>query len=227
MLAGTIPRNVLFAANLRYGAGVPWAVPVVAIYLWGFWRYLGGAGPPALLPRNSVPQPSRPPRRPPRVGMGAHRRRPRHRLAGAGAARGESAGGTASPAPARSLQRSHHHRVVASSDGGAGRRIDRGSGVPRLHARPPRATCGSCRSHPDHGDGVRGGAPGLHAGAVAVLRRCGRALRHGDVAHELGVACRGAPHRGESPLEPRPAAARSGRVAGPGRRDATGVDDRR
>ena len=46
MLAGTIPRNVLFAANLRYGAGVPWAVPVTAIYLWGFWRYLGGAGPP-------------------------------------------------------------------------------------------------------------------------------------------------------------------------------------
>ena len=46
MLAGTIPRNVLFAANLRYGAGVPWAVPVTAIYLWCFWRYLGGAGPP-------------------------------------------------------------------------------------------------------------------------------------------------------------------------------------
>ena len=46
MLAGTISRNVLFAANLRYGAGARWAVPVVAIYLWGFWRYLGGAGPP-------------------------------------------------------------------------------------------------------------------------------------------------------------------------------------
>lgn len=47
MLAGTIPRNVLFAANLRYHAGVPWAVPLVAVYLWYFWRYLGGAGPPA------------------------------------------------------------------------------------------------------------------------------------------------------------------------------------
>ena len=26
---------------------LPWAVPVVAIYLWVFWRYLQGAGPPA------------------------------------------------------------------------------------------------------------------------------------------------------------------------------------
>src|SRR5690554_6579789 len=46
MLAGTIPRNIAFAANLRFHAGVPWAVPLVAVYLWFFWRYLGGAGPP-------------------------------------------------------------------------------------------------------------------------------------------------------------------------------------
>lgn len=46
MLAGTLPRNLLFAANLRYGAGVPWAVPVVAVYLFCFWKYLQGAGPP-------------------------------------------------------------------------------------------------------------------------------------------------------------------------------------
>jgi membrane protease YdiL (CAAX protease family) len=46
MLAGTIPRNILFAANLRYFTGVPWAVPVTAAYLWLFWRYLQGAGPP-------------------------------------------------------------------------------------------------------------------------------------------------------------------------------------
>jgi membrane protease YdiL (CAAX protease family) len=44
--AGTIPRNLIFAANLRYGADVPWAVPVTALYLWFFWRYLNGAGPP-------------------------------------------------------------------------------------------------------------------------------------------------------------------------------------
>jgi membrane protease YdiL (CAAX protease family) len=44
--AGTIPRNVLFLANLRHHAGVPWAVPVSAVFLWFFWRYLDGAGPP-------------------------------------------------------------------------------------------------------------------------------------------------------------------------------------
>jgi membrane protease YdiL (CAAX protease family) len=47
MIAGTIPRNLLFAANLRYFAIVPWAVPPTAAYLWVFWRYLQGAGPPA------------------------------------------------------------------------------------------------------------------------------------------------------------------------------------
>ena len=46
LLAGTIPRNLLFAANMRYYASVPWAVPVMAVYLWFFWRYLRGAGPP-------------------------------------------------------------------------------------------------------------------------------------------------------------------------------------
>jgi membrane protease YdiL (CAAX protease family) len=47
LLAGTLPRNLLFAANLRYFAGAPWAVPVIGAYLWHFWRYLDGAGPPA------------------------------------------------------------------------------------------------------------------------------------------------------------------------------------
>jgi len=46
MLAGTMPRNLLFAANLRYYSDVPWAVPLTAVYLWVFWRYLDGAGPP-------------------------------------------------------------------------------------------------------------------------------------------------------------------------------------
>lgn len=46
MLAGTIPRNILFEANLHFFSGVPWAVPAVAVYLWGFWRYLSGDGPP-------------------------------------------------------------------------------------------------------------------------------------------------------------------------------------
>jgi membrane protease YdiL (CAAX protease family) len=46
MLVGTIPRNIIFAANLRYVASVPWAVPVTAVYLWCFGRYLRGEGPP-------------------------------------------------------------------------------------------------------------------------------------------------------------------------------------
>jgi membrane protease YdiL (CAAX protease family) len=46
MLAGTIPRNIIFAANLRVLPGVPWAVPVTCVYLWFFWRYLNGDGPP-------------------------------------------------------------------------------------------------------------------------------------------------------------------------------------
>ena len=44
--AGTIPRNLLFRANLHYYASVPWAVPASAVLWWFFWRYLDGAGPP-------------------------------------------------------------------------------------------------------------------------------------------------------------------------------------
>ena len=46
VLGGTIPRNIVFAANLRYLTGFPWAVPVIAAYMFVFWRYLEGAGPP-------------------------------------------------------------------------------------------------------------------------------------------------------------------------------------
>src|SRR5262245_33987540 len=47
VLAGTIPRNILYAANFRYFTAFPWAIPVMAAYLWIFWLYLHGAGPPA------------------------------------------------------------------------------------------------------------------------------------------------------------------------------------
>ncbi len=40
VLAGTLPRNVVFFANLRLFPGVPWAVPATAAYIWFFWRYL-------------------------------------------------------------------------------------------------------------------------------------------------------------------------------------------
>jgi len=46
VIAGTIPRNLIFAANLRYYVSVPWAAPLTGVYLWFFWRYLKGAGPP-------------------------------------------------------------------------------------------------------------------------------------------------------------------------------------
>src|SRR6266480_6087250 len=46
MLVGTIPRNIMFAANLRHQPSVPWAVPMTAVYLWAFWWYLKGGGPP-------------------------------------------------------------------------------------------------------------------------------------------------------------------------------------
>jgi hypothetical protein len=42
VLAGTIPRNIFFALNLRYVANFPWAVPVTGVYLWFFWKYLKG-----------------------------------------------------------------------------------------------------------------------------------------------------------------------------------------
>ena len=47
VLVGTIPRNLLFAANLRYFTSVPWAVPLTAAYVWLLWRYLKGTGAPA------------------------------------------------------------------------------------------------------------------------------------------------------------------------------------
>jgi membrane protease YdiL (CAAX protease family) len=50
-MAGTIPRNIIFAANLQFLVRMPWAVPVTSVYLWLFWRYLAGAGPPLTTAR--------------------------------------------------------------------------------------------------------------------------------------------------------------------------------
>lgn len=49
--AGTIPRNLIFAANLRYFAGVLWAGPLAAVYLWwhGQAEWQAAPGPSALL----------------------------------------------------------------------------------------------------------------------------------------------------------------------------------
>lgn len=60
---GTIPWAVLVGLNLQTSPAVPWAVPLMAGYLWLYWRYLRGEGwPPATSERRrlllrSVPLP--------------------------------------------------------------------------------------------------------------------------------------------------------------------------
>ena len=44
--AGTLPWAALVAANSKHAPSIPWAVPPTALYLWLFWRYVRGAGPP-------------------------------------------------------------------------------------------------------------------------------------------------------------------------------------
>ncbi len=39
-LAGTAPWSILLSANTRYQSALPWAVPIMAVYLWFYWRYL-------------------------------------------------------------------------------------------------------------------------------------------------------------------------------------------
>jgi len=60
---GTLPWALLVSLNIKYGSAVPWAVPLTAVYLWFFWRYVCGAGWPrataearrALARANAVP----------------------------------------------------------------------------------------------------------------------------------------------------------------------------
>jgi len=44
--AGTIPWAALLAANIKHQPALPWAVPIMAGYLWLFWRYVRGEGWP-------------------------------------------------------------------------------------------------------------------------------------------------------------------------------------
>jgi membrane protease YdiL (CAAX protease family) len=37
--AGTLPWAALLSANTRHLSGLPWAVPLMAMYLWLYWRY--------------------------------------------------------------------------------------------------------------------------------------------------------------------------------------------
>ena len=46
--AGTIPWAVLVSLNTRHHPTLPWASPLMAVYLWAYWRYLvQGKGWPA------------------------------------------------------------------------------------------------------------------------------------------------------------------------------------
>jgi len=45
-VAGNGPWLVLFLLNLRVMPSLPWSVPVMAAYLWFYWRYLNGWGWP-------------------------------------------------------------------------------------------------------------------------------------------------------------------------------------
>jgi membrane protease YdiL (CAAX protease family) len=44
--AGTLPWAMLVSANTKYLSALPWAVPIMAVYLWLFWRYVRGEGWP-------------------------------------------------------------------------------------------------------------------------------------------------------------------------------------
>jgi len=44
---GTVPWAWLVGTNARHPSAGPWAVPIMAVYLWGYWRYfVGGVGWP-------------------------------------------------------------------------------------------------------------------------------------------------------------------------------------
>jgi membrane protease YdiL (CAAX protease family) len=44
--AGTTPWAILASLNLKHWPEFPWAVPLTALYIWGFWKYVRGAGWP-------------------------------------------------------------------------------------------------------------------------------------------------------------------------------------
>lgn len=45
-VGGLLPQALIYRANLRYSPSVPWGAPLTAVYLYVFWRYLNGGGPP-------------------------------------------------------------------------------------------------------------------------------------------------------------------------------------
>jgi membrane protease YdiL (CAAX protease family) len=45
-IAGSVPWALLVSANAKYFSVLPWAVPIMAAYLWLYWRYVRGSGWP-------------------------------------------------------------------------------------------------------------------------------------------------------------------------------------
>ena len=43
---GTLPWSVLAKVNFELTPAIPWSVPIMAIFLWGYWQYWGGKGWP-------------------------------------------------------------------------------------------------------------------------------------------------------------------------------------
>src|SRR5687767_8402484 len=44
--AGTIPWALLVSLNLKHWPELPWAVPLTALYIWFYWKYVRGVGWP-------------------------------------------------------------------------------------------------------------------------------------------------------------------------------------
>jgi membrane protease YdiL (CAAX protease family) len=48
LLAGSLPWGVVAALNRSFGTVVPWAIVPMTLYLWAYWRFIGGGwGDPA------------------------------------------------------------------------------------------------------------------------------------------------------------------------------------
>lgn len=45
-VVGHLPKNLIFAANLHFWPALPWLIVPTGLYLWAYWRYVGGAWEP-------------------------------------------------------------------------------------------------------------------------------------------------------------------------------------
>ena len=214
VIAGTIPRNLLFAANLRYFASVPWAVPLTAVYLWFFWRYLNGAGPPESTAEER------------RASLRANR------VVGPVWAWALLSGGLGIVALVLALRVANRLVVLPQQQ------LPDLSQVPQITVLalllmaapvagiveeaafrgymqgPDRTAPRVGRRHSGHRDDVCHRSPGLHVDPLAVLPGRGRDLRHRDVPDRVDSARRGIAHGWEPLFESRSVAARSGGMAG-------------